>query len=150
MRNVGHGAGVSQSGGAAIRNLEVLMPSRSVRRGLPALLLIAAATLSCGGGGSTAPTEEPGVVTIHLTANNRFSPADVTIDPGTTVRWVNDAVMLHTVTPNNPSQPGVWAEATTSSTGLVMTHTFSQSGQTYSYHCQPHLAEGMTGVVRVR
>jgi plastocyanin len=38
-----------------------------------------------GGGGGGA-----NVVTIHLTAANRFSPGDVTITPGTTVRWIAD------------------------------------------------------------
>jgi plastocyanin len=89
-------------------------------------------------------------VEIRLTANLRFEPADVTIDPGTTVRWVNAANVFHTVTPDNSSQPGVWTRATTSTVGPVLTHTFNQSGQTYSYHCEPHLSAGMTGVIRVR
>lgn len=89
------------------------------------------------------------VVEIHLTTGLRFSPEDVTINPGTTVRWINDASVAHTVTPDNTSQPGVWSSVSTSSPGTVLEHTFTESGQQYGYHCQPHQAQGMTGVIRV-
>lgn len=107
--------------------------------------------LSCNGNG-TAPSNGNGTdeVIITLTEANRFSPADVTIDPGTTVSWFNAAVVVHTVTPDNPEQPGVWTRTETSTVGTVLTHTFNVAGQTYTYHCEPHLAEGMTGIIRVR
>lgn len=91
------------------------------------------------------------VVEIHLTAST-FSPASVTIAPGTTVRWINDAAISHTITPENGSQAGVWQRRTTSTPGVVFEHTFSVSGQTYRYRCEPHSSDfesGMVGVIIV-
>lgn len=117
------------------------------------LMLVAAilAWAACGSG-TTGPTDPPGTVRITLTTNLRFDPADVTIAPGTPVRWVNAASLVHTVTPDDPNQAGVWPRATTSSSGSVLLYTFPQSsaGQTYAYFCEPHLADGMTGIIRVQ
>ncbi|CAN5358604.1 hypothetical protein BH23GEM2_BH23GEM2_15390 [soil metagenome] len=116
------------------------------------VVTIAAALLACGGGYDAPPTGPGGPtdVVITLTADARFSPNDITVDPGTRVRWTSATSELHTVTPDNAQQAGVWARATSSATGTVLTHTFNASGQTYTYHCEPHLALGMTGTVRVR
>ncbi len=107
-------------------------------------LLVAA----CGGGG-TEPVDD-GTTRISLTTGLRFSPSDITIDPGTTVRWVASTSTFHTVTPANVQQEGVWARATSQQTGTVLTHTFTIPGQVYSYFCEPHQTTGMTGVIRVR
>jgi plastocyanin len=114
---------------------------------LAALLLIGLAA-ACDGG--TTPDPDPDAVTIRLTSGLRFSPPEIEIEPGTVVRWVNDAAIFHTVTPDNPAQPGVWQRHTTSGSGEVFRHTFTQSGQTYTYHCEPHVLIGMTGTIRVR
>jgi plastocyanin len=116
------------------------------------LVALAAALLACGGGDDGPPTDPGGStdVVITLTADARFSPSDVTIDPGTRVRWTSATSELHTITPDNAQQVGVWARATSSATGTVLTHTFTASGQTYTYHCEPHLALGMIGTIRVR
>jgi plastocyanin len=96
-----------------------------------------------GGGGGGAS-----VVTIHLTSANRFSPGDVTITPGTTVRWVADTGG-HTVTPDNAAQAGVWASAALNAAGATFQHTFTTVGD-FNYHCIPHQSLGMTGTVHVR
>jgi plastocyanin len=121
------------------------------------IVAIAVVLLACGGGSDAPPTgpgpNPPGGssdVVITLTADARFSPSDVTIDPGTRVRWTSATSELHTVTPDNSQQAGVWARATSAATGTVLTHTFNVSGQTYTYHCEPHLSVGMTGTIRVR
>lgn len=117
----------------------------------PCLLVLPALALATAcGGGPTEPPDGPGVVRVTLTSSLRFSPADVSIDPGMTIRWVNGTSLFHTITPNDVAQPGVWARATTSSQGTVLTHTFTQAGRTYTYFCESHLADGMTGVIRVR
>lgn len=120
------------------------------RRAAPLVLaLLAAAALpACGGDGTGPNGDDPNTVT--LTTGLRFSPADLTVDPGTTVRWVSNSNLEHTVTPANAAQAGVWTRATTSLAGTVLTHTFTVSGQVYNYFCEPHQASGMTGVVRVR
>ncbi|CAN5525210.1 hypothetical protein BH24GEM3_BH24GEM3_01680 [soil metagenome] len=92
------------------------------------------------------------VVEIRLTGTS-FDPADVTITPGTTVRWVNTDGIAHTVTPENASQTGVWQRQTTNTQGVVFSHTFAAAGQTYRYRCEPHSANfttGMVGVIRVQ
>ena len=113
----------------------------------PALAAALLAALSACGGGTTEPTDD-GTTRITLTTGLTFSPADLTIDPGTTIRWVASTASFHTITPANGQQQGVWARATTSSTGTVLTHTFTVPGQVYNYFCEVHA--GMTGVIRVR
>jgi plastocyanin len=95
-----------------------------------------------------AEVDEP-LQVINLTAGNRFSPDDVQITAGTRVRWVNDVTMLHTVTPDNTAQPGVWARAVLQNAGQTFEHVFTVAGQTYTYHCEPHQGEGMTGRIVV-
>lgn len=113
-----------------------------------AALLLVLLGVACGGdSGGPSNGDSPQVT---LTTGLRFSPDDLTIDPGTTVRWVASTALLHTITPNDPTQQGVWARATSSSAGTVLTHTFTVSGQVYNYFCEPHQSSGMTGVIRVR
>lgn len=88
----------------------------------------------------------PAVVEIHLTSSLVFSPAEVTIAPGTTVRWINDASIFHTITPNGHSE---WDRATMSTSGATFSHTFDAVGE-YPYFCEPHRSQGMTGTVIVQ
>lgn len=88
-----------------------------------------------------------GVVEIQV-SGTRFSPSLVEIRPGTTVRWVASEGG-HTITPDNPNQPGVWQAVNVTQAGVALEHTFQQAGQTYEYHCVPHLQAGMTGTIRV-
>ena len=85
------------------------------------------------------------VVEIQLTITQTFSPDDVTIEPGTTVRWINASSEFHTVTPDDHSE---WSEAELSSQGDTFEHTFETEG-VFDYFCAPHLAAGMTGTIRV-
>ncbi|NIP80310.1 MAG: hypothetical protein GWM90_14230 [Gemmatimonadetes bacterium] len=86
------------------------------------------------------------VVEITLTSGLRFDPAEVTIEPGTTVRWVNGASIFHTITPDGHSE---WTRATMSSQGEVFTHTFDATGS-FPYLCEPHESSGMTGTITVQ
>lgn len=86
-----------------------------------------------------------GVVQITL-AGTSFSPDNVTIAPGTTVRWVA-ANGVHTVTPDDPGQSGVWADRGLSA-GQSFEHTFDVTG-TFDYHCAPHQSLGMVGRIVV-
>lgn len=74
-----------------------------------------------------------------------FSDADVTIQPGTRVRWIwqNGS---HTVTPTGHSE---WTSTVLNSSGDVLEHTFNSVGQ-FAYHCIPHQSLGMTGIIRVQ
>ncbi|MEX2473208.1 MAG: plastocyanin/azurin family copper-binding protein [Gemmatimonadota bacterium] len=75
-----------------------------------------------------------------------FSNPDLTISPGTTVRWINGDGVLHTVTPDGHSE---WASATIASSGDTFEHTFNTTGE-FAYFCDPHQAQGMTGIIRVQ
>lgn len=68
-----------------------------------------------------------------------FSPAQLTIQRGTTVRWINDDNMSHTVTPNTPGQAGAWTDPGLMAPGASFQFTFQTAGS-YAYHCQPHSA----------
>jgi plastocyanin len=70
-----------------------------------------------------------------------FSPANVTVEPGTTVTWVNEGTVPHTVT----SDDGQF------DSGVLMpgdSYTVMFKGQgTITYHCMIH--PSMTGSVTV-
>jgi plastocyanin len=100
-----------------------------------------------GGGGGGGPTGPSGTVEVHATSSNRFSPATVTIARGTKVQWVADNTAGHTVTPDNPTQAGVFASADIGTAGAQFEYTFNTAGD-FNYHCAVHA--GMTGVVRVQ
>ena len=93
--------------------------------------------LEADGGAST--------VDVHLTTSLTFSPAEVTIEPGTTVRWINDANIFHTITPDGHTE---WSRATMNSTDQTFSVTFNNEG-VFPYYCEPHQSQGMTGTVTV-
>lgn len=90
-------------------------------------------------------SEDAGEVEQITLSGTSFSPNDLTISPGTTVRWVNQDGVEHTVTPEGHSE---WSSVSLTTTGQTFEHTFDNVG-TFNYFCQPHLASGMTGVIRV-
>ncbi|HEX8361074.1 MAG TPA: plastocyanin/azurin family copper-binding protein [Longimicrobium sp.] len=121
--------------------------------------VLVAGLVACGGGGDgggvTDPPNPPNpppptnnVVTIHLTSGLRFAPADVTIAPGTTVRWVNDVAMGHTITPDDAGQAGAWPSTGISEAGAVYEKVFTTTGD-FAYHCNPHSGV-MRGTIRVK
>jgi plastocyanin len=67
--------------------------------------------------------------------NNFFSPNDLTIEVGDTVRWTNNAGRTHDVTADDFS----WASATASS--FVYERTFT-SVEEILYHCSVHSSPG--------
>jgi plastocyanin len=86
------------------------------------------------------------VVEILVQDNLTFSPAELTIEAGTTVRWRSTSSMLHTVTPEGHT---AWSSASLGGVGETFTFTFDEPGS-YAYFCEPHLAAGMTGTVIVQ
>jgi plastocyanin len=74
--------------------------------------------------------------TIDVTVgNNFFSPNDITIAPGDTVRWTNAANRTHDTTADDFS----WASETSSA--YVFSHTFNDAGEVL-YHCTVHSSPG--------
>lgn len=91
------------------------------------------------------PAEPPTIVELRF---DRFEPAELQVKVGTTVRWVSASSRFHTITPDAETQPGAWTGAPLSSTGQVFEHRFEVPGR-FPYHCEPHLGEGMSGLIVV-
>ncbi len=74
-----------------------------------------------------------------VTANNCYSPSDLTISKGTTVHWTNNDLSGHTVTSGRPSdsQTGTIFDSSLISAGKSYSFTFEDTG-TYDYFCQVH------------
>lgn len=87
-----------------------------------------------------------GVVEVRLLPSLRFDPAELAVEPGTTVRWINATNLFHTISPDGHSE---WERFETSREGEVFEHTFEDPGE-FAYLCEPHLSFGMTGSVTVR
>lgn len=133
-----------------------------------ALLALSTALLAgcLGGADGEAPAsaEEgargPTALDVVDMVDNRFLPATLTVDVGTTVTWKNLDRVGHTVTPEDPrawgtegsgDAPSAWMQE-----GATWSHTFDAPGR-YAYYCAPHAHRdasgrmaGMTGVVVVR
>lgn len=90
--------------------------------------------------------DDPGEVVEIIASGTSFSNADLTISPGTTVRWINGDGVDHTVTPDGHSE---WSSAALGSQGAIFEHTFDNTGD-FPYYCVPHQAQGMTGIIRVQ
>lgn len=88
------------------------------------------------------PTETT-TETVQMTSSS-FSPAAVTVKAGSTVIWVNQQAILHTITPEGHSQ---WERVETSATGEVLRVTLDTPGE-YEYHCEVHA--GMSGEITVQ
>jgi plastocyanin len=94
------------------------------------------------GAPAAAPAGAAGDTVRIVMRNLAYQTAQITVSPGTTVLWVNEDQVQHTVTADDNSfdsglldQRGTWA------------HTFGQAG-TFTYHCTPH--PFMKGTVVVR
>lgn len=73
-----------------------------------------------------------------------FSPADLTVGRGTTVRWRNAADVYHTITPEGHTE---WQRVEVDRTDQTFSHTFHTVGD-FPYLCEPHTQ--MTGSITVR
>jgi predicted lipoprotein with Yx(FWY)xxD motif/plastocyanin len=85
--------------------------------------------------------------TVDVT-NNKFTPAEITINIGDTVIWTNSEGN-HNVNGSQstyPSNPESFGNEVGS--GWVFSHVFTLSG-TYSYQCDPHVRSQMFGKVIV-
>lgn len=93
-------------------------------------------------------------------ADNRFEPATIEVEVGTTVTWTHSGSNPHTVTAadgswdSNPDCNG-FADAGAGhcmTNGQTFQHTFSEPG-TYTYYCKLHGTadgQGMAGTIVVR
>jgi plastocyanin len=83
-------------------------------------------------------------VTVRM-EDNFFDPANITVEPGTTVTWVQSGNNPHTTT----SYDGLWDSGMIEGgSGGTFSFTFEEPG-TYDYFCIPHEDLGMVGSVTV-
>ena len=83
-------------------------------------------------------------VTVRM-EDNFFASANITVEPGTTVTWVQSGDNPHTTT----SYDGLWDSGMIEGgSGGTFSFTFEEPG-TYSYFCIPHEEMGMIGSVTV-
>jgi plastocyanin len=89
-----------------------------------------------------AVAETPAVETAVNIDNFTFSPATVTIPPGSTVRWTNRDEIPHTVVSDDKS-----IRSKAMDTDESFSYTFTKRG-TYTYFCSVH--PKMTGKIVVQ
>jgi plastocyanin len=83
-------------------------------------------------------------VTVRM-EDNFFDPANITVEPGTTVTWVQSGSNPHTTT----SYDGLWDSGMIEGgSGGTFSFTFEEPG-TFDYFCIPHESLGMIGSVTV-
>ncbi len=83
-------------------------------------------------------------VTVRM-EDNFFAPANITVEPGTTVTWVHSGNNPHTTT----SYDGLWDSGMIEGgSGGTFSFTFEEPG-TFEYFCIPHEELGMIGSVTV-
>src|SRR3712207_3853735 len=83
-------------------------------------------------------------VTVRM-EDNFFDQANITVEPGTTVTWVQSGNNPHTTT----SYDGLWDSGMIEGgSGGTFSYTFEEPGR-YDYYCIPHESMGMIGSVTV-
>lgn len=99
------------------------------------------------------PVSSRAAQTVDVSMGNFFfSPSDITINAGDTVRWTNPTGTLHTTTSGpgcTHNTTGVVWDSGTLSRGDTFSFTFDQPG-TYPYFCIFHcISFGMMGTITV-
>jgi nitrite reductase (NO-forming) len=85
-------------------------------------------------------SSQPVQITIHM-VGFKFSPQSVEVPVGSTVTWVNDDDVFHTVTSDETAGPLQSPNVVKAATYV---HTFAAEG-TFAYHCTPHSVHDMSG-----
>jgi len=92
-----------------------------------------------GSGCQTAPPQQEEGVTDVAIQGFAFSPAEVTIKRGESIRWTNHDLVPHTATSGNPGDAdagGIFDTANLAS-GQSMTVPFNDTGE-FVYFCRLH------------
>jgi plastocyanin len=87
-------------------------------------------------------------VPVHI-KDMAFIPKVIHVHVGSTVTWVNEDDVAHTVTSGNGSDDAKWVSSALITTGKSFDVTFSKVGS-FPYYCKPHFYdESMHGTVIV-
>jgi plastocyanin len=100
------------------------------------------------------PAESHGSVALQSQSESRvtiklfqYQPGRMEVKAGTTVKWMNEDEIFHTVSAGEPGKNGGGFDGVLDGKGKSFSFTFSQPG-TYSYYCERH--EHMRGEIEVR
>ncbi|MBE9178113.1 plastocyanin [Oculatella sp. LEGE 06141] len=101
--------------------------------------------------------------TVKMGADNgmlAFDPANVTVQPGDTVKWVNNKLPPHNVMFDDKNIPTKSKDLATKIShqqlmfspgeSFEVTFTSDMPAGDYSYYCAPHRGAGMVGKVTVQ
>jgi plastocyanin len=112
---------------------------------LTAVILAGSSPLMAQSGDRVGPHSRTGSdVTIRLF---QYQPGRLTVKAGTTVTWINQDEILHTVTSGDPDKRDARFDSSLDGKGESFSFTFSQPG-IYAYFCDRH--EHMQGEIEVR
>lgn len=78
--------------------------------------------------------------------DNAFEPRNVTIDRGTTVRWISTTGTFHTITPEGHS---AWQRFTSNAPSDTFEAVLQNAGE-FPYFCEPHQQDDMVGSIEVQ
>lgn len=110
-------------------------------------LVVIASTGACSADDTTDGTSSADVVNVTI-SSNQFSPAQVKIKVGQTVRWTWAGGTHNVVSgPDCGQEDGAFKSGAPQSGG-TFDKKFEKAG-TYDYHCEPHCTMGMKGQVVV-
>jgi plastocyanin len=106
--------------------------------------LLFAAALAAGASTTLAgdPTTKAAVPTVIVIKDFAFSPSTITVEPGTTVTWMNEDESPHTISDN-----GKAFRSAALDTNDRFSYTFMQPGE-FTYYCTMHPT--MVGKIVVR
>ncbi len=106
---------------------------------LTIILFLLVFLYGCTQSGASQTTGATDADTVRIT-NYAFNPQTLTISVGTTVTWVNEDLVSHTVSSSTFDSGAI-------ANGQTYTHTFNTAG-TYNYQCAIH--PSMTGTIIVQ
>jgi plastocyanin len=95
-------------------------------------IFLAVLSISYGCNKATNPQITPGANEVVI-QGNAFNPGTITITANTSIKWINNDGVPHTVTSNG----GLFDSGTISPNGGTWSHLFPLAG-TFQYHCAVH------------
>lgn len=94
------------------------------------ITILAFAIIGCGNGKSAQTATQVAEKNIVTIQNFKFKPAEITIQKGETITWINEDSITHTVT-------GTVFNSGPLGKGKSFKHIFNETG-TFEYSCTPH------------